>query len=326
MVVVTGEAGTGKTLLVQRAMPALGADVIPVLHGDPQSSFDDFLDSACKHLRPADAYWGESIPPEDRFQLFWDYLLVQHARGRSLVVFVDDAQNISEALLDRLALVSRWTRSGKQVLQLVLVGLPSLEALVQKLVRRELIGEHYPIHRLAPLTPDLVAQVAQPAPIDAGARNAAEPETVGHLQSVLQERPRLMTVSCSRTNQEGSQMSRVENLNKILKNLQSESPGIESSALISEDGLMIASALSTELDDTRVGGMTATLLNLGTRASTELRRGEVKEVIVRGDDGYAVMVSAGRGALLLVLTNENTKLGLILFDMREAVKSINKVL
>lgn len=121
-------------------------------------------------------------------------------------------------------------------------------------------------------------------------------------------------------------MTRLESLSKILKTLQNESPGVEASALISEDGLMIASALSSDLDETRVGGMTATLLNLGTRAATELRRGEVEEVIVRGEAGYAVMVSAGRGVLLLVLANENSKLGLIFFDMREAIKSIRKVL
>lgn len=47
---------------------------------------------------------------------------------------------------------------------------------------------------------------------------------------------------------------------------------------------------------------------------------------MRVEDGYAVMVSAGRGVLLLVLANENTKLGLIFFDMLEAIKNINKVL
>lgn len=121
-------------------------------------------------------------------------------------------------------------------------------------------------------------------------------------------------------------MSRLERLNKILKNLQSESPGVEASALISEDGLMIASALSQDMDETRVAGMTATLLNLGNRAATELRRGDVQEVIVRGAHGYAVMINAGRGALLLVLATENTTLGLIFFDMREAIKAIRTVL
>lgn len=121
-------------------------------------------------------------------------------------------------------------------------------------------------------------------------------------------------------------MSRVDNLNKVLKTLQSSSPGVEASALISYDGLMIASVLAKDMDETRIAAMTATLLSLGTRAATELRRGEISEVIVRGEHGYAVMLSAGRGALLLVLASEATPLGLIFFDMREAVKGIKTIL
>ena len=121
-------------------------------------------------------------------------------------------------------------------------------------------------------------------------------------------------------------MSRLDELNKILRKLQSDSPGLEASALISEDGLMIASALTPELEENRVAGMTATLLNLGTRAAVELARGEVKEVIIRGDHGYAVMINAGRGALLLALANESAKLGLIFFDMNEAIRGLKKVL
>lgn len=121
-------------------------------------------------------------------------------------------------------------------------------------------------------------------------------------------------------------MSRLDSLNKVLKNLQSGSPGIEASALISEDGLIIASALPQDLDETRVGGMSATLLNLGTRAATELRRGDVRETIVRGQEGCAVMINAGRGAMLLVLAADSTPLGLIFFDMREALKSIRNIL
>lgn len=121
-------------------------------------------------------------------------------------------------------------------------------------------------------------------------------------------------------------MARIDDLNKALKTLQSSSPGIEASALISSDGLMIASVLAQDMDGTRIGAMTATLLSLGTRAGTELHRGEVSEVIVRGDHGYAVMVSAGRGVLLLVLATEATPLGLIFFDMREAVKAVKVIL
>lgn len=121
-------------------------------------------------------------------------------------------------------------------------------------------------------------------------------------------------------------MSRVDEINKVLRKLSNDSPGLEASALISEDGLMIASALTSNMEESRVAGMTATLLSLGSRASMELNRGAVQEVIVRGDHGYAVLLSAGRGALLLALTNESSKLGLVFFDMREAVQGLQKVL
>ena len=152
--------------------------------------------------------------------------------------------------------------------------------------------------RHAPTTPDFIEPDPIPEP---------EPE---HEPAPEKERP----------------MSRLDELNKILRKLQSDSPGLEASALISEDGLMIASALTPELEENRVAGMTATLLNLGTRAAIELARGEVKEVIIRGDHGYAVMINAGRGALLLALANESAKLGLIFFDMNEAIRGLKKVL
>ncbi len=126
--------------------------------------------------------------------------------------------------------------------------------------------------------------------------------------------------------QQEKPMYRTENLNKVLKSLQTGSPDLEASALISEDGLMIASALPQDLDETRVAGMSATLLSLGARGAIELGRGDVQEVVVRGTHGYAVMINAGRGVLLLVVANEHAKLGLIFFDMREAINEIKRIL
>lgn len=121
-------------------------------------------------------------------------------------------------------------------------------------------------------------------------------------------------------------MSRVDNLNRVLRALQSASPDVEASALISEDGLMIASALPQHVDETRVAGMTATLSSLGTRAATELERGDVEEVLVRGKQGYAVMMNAGSGTLLLCLASKAAKLGLVFLDMRRAIEEVRKVL
>ncbi|MCF6249806.1 MAG: roadblock/LC7 domain-containing protein [Methylococcaceae bacterium] len=123
-----------------------------------------------------------------------------------------------------------------------------------------------------------------------------------------------------------SKMNRADNLHLVLKNFQNGSPDVEAAALISEDGLTIASALPEDLDKTRIGGMSATLHSLGTRAAVELRRGTVKEVIVRGEQGYTVLLDAGRGVLLLAIANENASLGLIFFDMRETINKIKDIL
>jgi len=121
-------------------------------------------------------------------------------------------------------------------------------------------------------------------------------------------------------------MSRVESLNRILRELQSGTPDIEASALISDDGLMIASALPQHVEEMRVAGMSSTLLSLGGRAAMELERGELKQVLIRGDKGYTVMVRAAQGTMLLVLTSADAKLGLIFLDMSRAVTQIADVL
>ena len=121
-------------------------------------------------------------------------------------------------------------------------------------------------------------------------------------------------------------MNRSAKLNNVLKSLRDLSPDIEAAAMISEDGLIIASALPQDLDETRVGGMSATLLSLGTRSSAVLKRGKVAEVIVRGEQGYTVLINAGRGTLLLTVTNENAKLGLVFFDMQEAIEKLAEIL
>lgn len=121
-------------------------------------------------------------------------------------------------------------------------------------------------------------------------------------------------------------MSRFETLNRVLRSLQSASPDMEACALISEDGLMIASVLPQHVDETRVAGMSATLSSLGARAAAELERGEVEEVLVRGKQGFAVMMNAGSGTLLLCMASKQAKLGLLFLDMRRAIDEIRKVL
>lgn len=152
------------------------------------------------------------------------------------------------------------------------------------------------------------AQIAQPAAQER-ARSISRRET--ERSSVAKEEP-------SKTEAASS----CDSLDSILQKLKNESPGVEASALISQDGSMIASTFATNLEDTRIAGMATTLQNLGTRAATALARGKAREVIVRGTNGYAIVMRVTRDALLLALANDATKLGLIFFNMNEAINSL----
>ena len=124
----------------------------------------------------------------------------------------------------------------------------------------------------------------------------------------------------------GSSSRRVDGLNRSLRLLQDRNPNIEASALTSDDGLMLASDLTSRLHDGRVAGMSARMLSLGNEAARDLARGVAKEVVVRGDGGYAIVVPVGSGTLLTCLTTAESKLGLVLLDMRRAADDIRQLL
>ena len=95
-------------------------------------------------------------------------------------------------------------------------------------------------------------------------------------------------------------MSRTEALNRALTNLQSSSPDIEASAVVSVDGLIIASHLPQGLEEAQIAAMSAAILSIATRTAIELRRGAVEQLFVRGAQGYVLIMQAGPHAVLSV--------------------------
>jgi predicted regulator of Ras-like GTPase activity (Roadblock/LC7/MglB family) len=119
---------------------------------------------------------------------------------------------------------------------------------------------------------------------------------------------------------------RTEILQKILNDLRSSSGDVEGCAIISLDGLPIASALMDGMDENRIGAMSAAMLSLGGKSAEELGRGELDQVMVKGENGYVLMIGAGHEAVLLVITNPSAKLGLIFLDSKRAAKKVADVL
>ena len=105
--------------------------------------------------------------------------------------------------------------------------------------------------------------------------------------------------------------SRTQQMVDRLRELQASSPDIEASAVVSVDGLSIASALPQGVEEDRVSAMSAAMLSLGERIATELGRGSLEQVYVKGQKGYVVLMSVGEEAVLTALAREQAKLGLI---------------
>ena len=121
-------------------------------------------------------------------------------------------------------------------------------------------------------------------------------------------------------------MSKSDQLAKILKTLSTTTPDVEGAAIIDNDGLMIASALSADLDEDSVAAMSAALLGLGERIVAELKRGAFEMVMIRGSAGYTILVRAGDGAVLAALTTKQAKLGLIFLDVTRAATEVGRQL
>jgi hypothetical protein len=111
-----------------------------------------------------------------------------------------------------------------------------------------------------------------------------------------------------------------------LRELQASSPDIEASAIVSVDGLSIASALPQGVEEDRVSAMSAAMLSLGERIASELGRGSLEQVYIKGEKGYVVLMSVGQDAVLTALAREQAKLGLIFLDMRRATADLAKLI
>jgi len=111
-----------------------------------------------------------------------------------------------------------------------------------------------------------------------------------------------------------------------LRYLQTSTPEIEASAIVSVDGLIIASALPASVEEDRVSAMSAAMLSLGDRIAGELGRGLLNQVYVRGDRGYVILMSVGEDAVLTVLARKGAKLGLIFLDMRRTAEDMAALL
>jgi len=107
-------------------------------------------------------------------------------------------------------------------------------------------------------------------------------------------------------------------LNKLLKSIRE----IKAATLVSAEGLPIASALPSEIDEIEHAAMTATLFSLSERAIIEMQKGDFDQLYIKGSDGYLLILQAGPNAVLTVSVDKDVRRGLILLDCRRVCEKI----
>jgi hypothetical protein len=118
----------------------------------------------------------------------------------------------------------------------------------------------------------------------------------------------------------------VAKLESILQNLVTSTSDLEGAALVSPDGLPLASTLPSGMDEERVSAMSAAMLSLGERIGNELARGTIDRLYVEGDKGYGILTSCGEEAVLLVLASKAAKQGLLMLEIKRVTGDLRKAL
>ncbi len=121
-------------------------------------------------------------------------------------------------------------------------------------------------------------------------------------------------------------VGRAARLDRALTELLGQAPELEAAAVVSFDGLAMASALPLSMDEDRVAAMSAALLSLGEKAAQGLGRGDLSQVYVEGETGTVFLISADDEAVLVAVAAAGAKAGLMLYEVRRSAAQIAEVL
>ncbi|MBU2561171.1 MAG: roadblock/LC7 domain-containing protein [Nanoarchaeota archaeon] len=116
-----------------------------------------------------------------------------------------------------------------------------------------------------------------------------------------------------------------DRLVKVLKDLVAVGDVIGSS-VVSTDGLGIASNLGEGVDEETFAAMAAAMQGAAETAVSELKQGNLRQIIIDADQGKIITISAGEKAILVILATPKINLGLVLLELRKASGKISDLL
>ena len=195
---LTGEVGTGKTTIIRSLLEQLPAHADVALILNPRVTPAEFLLTICEELRIP-------VPEPGRgsvkllMDLIGRRLLDTHARGRRVVLIVDEAQNLSAHTLEQVRLLTNLETATTKLLQIILIGQPELRDLLARPELRQLAQRITARYHLNPLSSEESGGYVKHRMRVAGATSEAfTPASLREVHRLSGGVPRIINVICDR--------------------------------------------------------------------------------------------------------------------------------
>lgn len=195
--VLSGEVGVGKTLLVRTLLNHLGEPIKSALIMNAMLTFDQLLRMALLDFAVDFRERGKV----DMLLALQQFLLDVHARGGNAVLVIDEAQDLTPASLEQFRLLSNLETSTRKLLQIVLVGQPELKQILNSHELRQLRQRIPGICELYPLVPDGVGEyIEHRLRVASGGATGQifEKDAVAEIAAYSKGVPRVINIVCDR--------------------------------------------------------------------------------------------------------------------------------
>lgn len=123
-VIITGEIGAGKTTLIETFLRELEKDVVVAQVAQTQVSVVEFLQSVLVQF----GFAPFKMKKAELLATLNQFLIDQYAQGRKVMLIVDEAQNLSNRVLEEIRMLSGVETTKEKVLRIILAGQPELNA------------------------------------------------------------------------------------------------------------------------------------------------------------------------------------------------------
>ncbi len=194
---LTGEIGTGKTTLCRALLAELPGHLEVAFLLNPRVSEVDLLASLCDELRIP--YSESNVRQKPLVDALYRHLLEAHAGGRTTVLLIDEAQNLSAPVLEQVRLLTNLETSKKKLLQIILIGQPELTELLARSELRQLAQRITARYHLVPFSRrETFDYIAHRIEVAGGSLRIFSPKARAEIYRQSKGVPRLINVFCDR--------------------------------------------------------------------------------------------------------------------------------